>query len=334
MKRVMNTLLTLCMILCLCGCSETKRTRVAYTVYPIGYIISRLAGSDVPYQSIQKNDFAMIQNAVIDPEYESRLARASVLFHIGSLEPYYGAFEASIEATGVTVVDLSKGNAVYDYGRYETVEDSEGNTTYVTLPYYENMAFDHIDVLKKDLYLWLDPIAMLSMAKEIRDWLIRKYPISRTFYENNYTALENDLIALDAQYQSIVSAGSDDLAIVTMSQSFGCWQKAYGIDIYPVVQSVYGVLPDEEQIQVIEDTIRNNGVKYIAFESNMSEEMTSLFYRIQSDCDLTRVELSNISSLSENEENEGKDYLSLMYQNLSVLKNLIQSVKADMEGNQ
>lgn len=331
MKKLFQTFLVLCLSLSLFGCSQTKRTRISYTVYPIGYIISRLAGSDLPYQSIQKNDFQMIQNAAIDPDYETRLSRASVLFHIGALEPYYGVYEKSIETTGVSIVDLSKGNAVYDYGRYETVEDSEGNVSYVTIPYYEDVSFDHIDVLKKDLYLWLDPIAMLSMAKEIRNWLIQKYPISKTFYENSYAALENDLIALDAQYQSLVTSGSDGLAIVTMSQSFGCWQKAYGIDIYPVVQSVYGVLPDEEQIRAIEDTIRNNGVKYIAFESNMSEQMTELFYRIQSDCELTRIELSNISSLSENEESEGKDYLSLMYQNLSVLQNLIQMEKGEIK---
>lgn len=327
MKRLLKLMLCLCMSSVLIGCSGQRRTRIAYTVYPIGYILSRLTGKDVPYQSIQQNTYQMIQNAKIVPDYENRLSRAIILFHIGNLEPYYEVFESSIEDAGVRVVDLSKGNAVYEYGRYESNEDENGNITFDTVPYYEGPAFDHIDVLRQDLYLWLDPIAMLSMASEIRDWLIGRYPSSSSMIEESYSSLQNDLIELDAQYQSLKN--NNGLSLVTMSPSFGCWQKSYGISVYPIVQSRYGVLPDEKQILEMEKTIIENDVDYIVFESNMSEEMTELFYRIQSDCNLTRIELSNLSCLSENEELEGKDYLSLMYQNLSVLINAINN----KEGN-
>ena len=327
MKRLLKLMLCLCMSAVLIGCSGQRRTRIAYTVYPIGYILSRLTGKDVPYQSIQQNTYQMIQNAKIVPDYENRLSLAIILFHIGNLEPYYEVFESSIEDAGVRVVDLSKGNAVYEYGRYESNEDENGNITFDTVPYYEGPAFDHIDVLRQDLYLWLDPIAMLSMASEIRDWLIGRYPSSANMIEESYSSLQNDLIELDAQYQSLKN--NNGLSLVTMSPSFGCWQKSYGISVYPIVQSRYGVLPDEKQIQEMEKTIIENDVDYIVFESNMSEEMTELFYRIQSDCNLTRIELSNLSCLSENEELEGKDYLSLMYQNLSVLINAINN----KEGN-
>ena len=327
MKRLLKLMLCLCMSSVLIGCSGQRRTRIAYTVYPIGYILSRLTGKDVPYQSIQQNTYQMIQNAKIVPDYENRLSRAIILFHIGNLEPYYEVFESSIEDAGVRVVDLSKGNAVYEYGRYESNEDENGNITFDTVPYYEGPAFDHIDVLRQDLYLWLDPIAMLSMASEIRDWLIGRYPSSANMIEESYSSLQNDLIELDAQYQSLKN--NNGLSLVTMSPSFGCWQKSYGISVYPIVQSRYGVRPDEKQILEMEKTIIENDVDYIVFESNMSEEMTELFYRIQSDCNLTRIELSNLSCLSENEELEGKDYLSLMYQNLSVLINAINN----KEGN-
>lgn len=302
----------------LCGCTKVKRTRIAYTVYPIGYIISRLSGTSIPYQSIENSSYDAVMNTKISKDYQSVLNRSQVLFHLGNLEPYYSVYEKNIEETGVKVVDLSKGNAVYDFGRYQKVNDEED--TYETVPYYSDSCFEVTDALTKDLYLWLDPIAMLSMSKEIRDWLIGQYPINRTMYESNYTLLENDLIALDAQYQ--ILRDSNEVSVVTMTDSFGCWQKEYGIKVYPVILSRYGVLPDEEQIQVIENRIRKDQVKYIAYESNMNEEMTQLFTRIQEECGLTRIELSNISNLSENEELEGKDYLSLMYQNLSVLKSI------------
>lgn len=326
-SKLLKSLLCVSICLTLCGCSKTRRTRIAYTVYPIGYLLSRLTTKQIPYQSIQDNSYDLIQNAGIISDYQSRLSKAVVLFHIGNLEPYYQVFETSIEKTGVRTMDLAKGNAVYEYGRYEAVEDENGNVTYNTVPYYEGEAFDHIDTLSNDLYLWLDPIAMLAMATEIYDWLISRYPSSKAVLDENYVSLQNDLIELDAQYQALQNNGG--LSVVTMSPSFGCWQKSYGISIYPVVQSMFGVLPDEKQIRQIEETVIENNVRYIVFESNMNEEMTELFYRIQSDCSLTRIELSNLSFLSQNEEMEGKDYLSLMYQNLSVMLNTINSMQKE-----
>lgn len=297
-----------------------KRTRIAYTVYPIGYIINRLSGTSIPFQSIESSSYDAVMNTKITKDYESILSRSQVLFHLGYLEPYYSVYEKKMEQTGVKMVDLSSGSAIYDYGRYQK---KEGTDLYETVPYYTDSCFEMTDAIKKDLYLWLDPIAMLSMSKEICDWLITQYPLNRTMYEANYTALENDLIALDAQFQSLTQ--EKEVSVVTITNSFGCWQKEYGIKVYPVIQSRYGVLPDEEQILAIENRIMEDQVQYIAFESNMNDEMTAVFNRLQQDCNLTRIELSNISDLSENEELEGKDYLSLMYQNLSVLKTIAEN---------
>ena len=84
MKKAVKMLICLCMSV-LCGCTTARRTRIAYTVYPIGYILSRLTPRDVPYQSIQENSYEMVQNAFIVKDYENRLSKAVVLFHIGNL---------------------------------------------------------------------------------------------------------------------------------------------------------------------------------------------------------------------------------------------------------
>lgn len=48
-RRVLQLMITLCLCISLGGCTQTRRTRIAYTVYPIGYILSRLTTKDVPY---------------------------------------------------------------------------------------------------------------------------------------------------------------------------------------------------------------------------------------------------------------------------------------------
>ena len=305
------------------------RSKIVYTVYPIGYIVSRLTGDTIPSDSLQEN--TIIQRATIKEDYLSIIEDAAVLLHIGQLEPYLPLYSTSINAFVPNQIDLSTMNAVYDFGRYTQVV-SNGEVSYVESPYYRDDSFNLLDVDIKDLYLWTDPIAMLSMSKDILAWLKANDPDNAELYENNLELLENDLINLDAQYQALATSNvlnEKVIRFVSMTASFGNWQKTYGFEVYPVILSKYGALPNKNQLEVIKQSIRDNNVKYIVYEPNMTEDMIQLFNTLQDELHLTRVELSNLSSLTEEEDAEGKDYLSLMYENLKVLETMVQA-KEDM----
>ena len=102
-----------------------------------------------------------------------------------------------------------------------------------------------------------------------------------------------------------------------MSSCFTSWQKNYGFVIDPVVLSRYGSLPNKEQLQAIEKKIKEDGMKYISY-------MIELYKRVKDDCQLSKIDLSNLSSLSDEEYNAGKDYISISYQNLQNLKSIIE----------
>ena len=110
-----------------------------------------------------------------------------------------------------------------------------------------------------------------------------------------------------------------------MTGSFGCWQKDFNIQVYPVCLSKYGALPSKAQLEVIKNKIIVDGVKYIAYEPNMSDEMVELFGQLEEELGLKRVTLYNISSLTSSQIESGKDYMSLMYENLSILENMATS---------
>lgn len=166
---------------------------------------------------------------------------------------------------------------------------------------------------------------MLSLTKDIYNWLVQNYPDEKDLYHKNYKALEEDLINVDAAYQNFAKKLNDDnkkVSFVSMTPSFGCWQKAYGFEVYPVVLSRYGALPNEEQLAGIEARIKADNVTYIAREGNLSDEMNTLYEQVKSDCNLTEIPLSNLSSLSDDESKAGKDYLSIMYENLTALETM------------
>ena len=107
-----------------------------------------------------------------------------------------------------------------------------------------------------------------------------------------------------------------------MTSSFGNWQKTYGIQVYPVILSKYGALPNNEQLECIKQRIIADSVQYIVYEPNMSDDMVELFNQLQEELNLTRVELSNLSSLTESQKGSGKDYVSIMYENLQTLESM------------
>lgn len=323
MKKFVNLIVIVMCILMTSGCAAVK-PYIAYTVYPLGYLIDRITGGVIESRSIQTNQMAQV--ATIADDYIDTLDNSTYLFHIGDLEPYYSLYEKDIQNTGVTVVDVSELNTIYKFQRY-TMVNVDGTEQFIESPYYNSSLFDRIDVNENDMMLWMDPIGMLSMANDIYDVLSTNYVEESTNFLQNFKQLENDLISLDAAFQSLSNRlRTENLSIkfVSISASFGNWQKAYGFQVYPVCLSRYGALPSEAELEVIKERIKADGVKYIAYEPNMTEEMTELFNQLEDELNLTRVNLNNVSSLTPSQMANNADYLSLMYQNLSTLENMVQ----------
>lgn len=323
MKRLFKTLLTvLVALLVLSGCAA-ENLNMAYTVYPVGYLIDRVSGNSITKYSIQDDE--VVQRAQINPGYEAILHECGLFLHIGNLEPYITIYSENIEDTQIEEMDLSTLNAIYKFQRYTPVI-TDGVVSYIESPYYNNEAFDNIDLNEKELNLWMDPISMLSMAKDIRDWLSTKDPAKQEIYMENWKNLEEELVNLDASYQGFatkVQNANASVKFVSMTASFGNWQKTYGIQSYPVILSKYGAMPTDAQLQVIKDRVIADGVKYIAYEPNMSEDMVNLFNDLKNELGLQEVRLSNLSSLSVDEAQDGKDYISIMYENLRVLETMV-----------
>lgn len=321
MKKLINIIIVALLFISLSACNGAKRY-VSYTVYPIGYILDRIGGDKIETKSIQNNN--LVQTANIVEDYEEILDNSSYLFYLGGIEPYMEIYRDKIALSDAKKVDLSTLNAIYDFKRY-TMISYGGSDTFIEGPYYQGEVFDNIDINELDLSIWIDPIGMLSMAKDVYSVLASNYVEQASSFEANYLSLENDLIALDAAYQNLATRLKKEnmtIKFVAMTPNFGNWQKAYGFCVYPVCLSKYGAVPSDQELEIIKERIIADDVKYIAYEPNMSKEMLDLFDELEVELGLKRINLYNISSLTPSQLNENKDYLSLMYENLSVLENI------------
>lgn len=334
--KILKKLLTVMLVVLLTACSNSKQY-TAYTIYPIGYLLTRIGGNRI--KPIQIQNRSLVQVANIVENYEELLEDSSVLFHIGNLEPYMDLYDDQIKDLGIdlTAGDLSILNCLYEYKRYTPVV-VDGKVSFVEGPYYEGDVFLEVDAFDLDPFIWLSPSGMYCMAKDVYDYLSSNYVEQASYFEENYNIVADDLIALDASYQALASKlvkENKSIKFVSMTGSFGCWQKDFGFQVYPVCLSKYGALPSAAQLELIKARIKNDGVQYIAYEPNMTEEMINLFVQLEEELGLKRVTLNNISSLTNSQYESGKDYLSLMYENLSILDNMatsnVQTVEVQTE---
>lgn len=315
MKKWILTLLTICLLV-LTGCEE-QAPSAAVTCYPLRYLVERIGGTTMHVENISSND--LIQRASIRTDYQQVLDEVDVLFYISSLEPYMEMYYDEIREN-CEMVDLAVRSAIYKFARYATTFIN-GNAAVVSTPYYEGSAFGKLDTYENDPMLWLDPVAMTSMASDIRDFFVEKYPENSMLFNENYNQLELDLARLDAGFSAIYNE-KKSISFVSMTPSFGNWQKSYGIHVYPISLSRYGALPSEAQLEIIKTRIRNDHVRYIALEDNLSEDFIQLREELIEELGLIPVKLSNLSSLSDTQMEQGGDYLSIMYQNLETLKKI------------
>lgn len=316
MKKLLILLLVCLMFsTSLTGCSSEK-LHVVYTVYPVEYILDRIANNRITYSKLSTE--GPIQTANIVSDYQAKIENADLLVHLGDLESYWKIYASDFINNETTIIDLTGTSALYDFKRYTTGIVS-GNAVVVESAYYDGDIFQSVDVYSKDPNLWIDPIAMTSMARTIKDWLVTNYPQEAAYFEMNFKALEADLVRLDAEYRDLVG---NDIKIVTITPSFGNWQKAYGFGVYPVILSRYGAMPSDEQLDVIIARIKEDKVKYIAKEANLTEDMLALYDKVKKACNLTEISLSNISSLTKEEFDKNKDYLTIMYDNLTTLEKI------------
>ena len=301
----------------LSGCRPSS-PKVAVTSYPVEYLVKKIGGDYVSVTNISSD--SLIQRATIKDDYEAVLDASDVLFYIGGLEPYMELYLDDIRSARIKMIDLSSISALNQFKRYTSI-NLDGKLVTAETPWYEGDIFKNIDMYDKDPILWIDPISMSSMGSSICSYLSDKYPEYAKIFNQNFDSLMNDLALIDADYQSIKDEGLK-ISFVSVTPSFGNWQKSYGIKVYPICLSKYGAMPTSAQLKAMKDRIQQDGVRYVVKEPNLPEDMLKLHDQLVSELGFISVSLSNISSLSEEEKKNGVDYRSLMYENLKVLEEM------------
>src|SRR5699024_9533127 len=114
-------------------------------------------------------------------------------------------------------------------------------------------------------HVWMSPILSDALAYSIKDALIELLPEQKAKFEKNFEELRNDLLKLDRQFIETTS-NTPIKTIFILGESFGYIAETYGLE-----QVVFCDL-NAQQLASLVELAKEQGVKYVLFEQNISSE--------------------------------------------------------------
>lgn len=162
--------------------------------------------------------------------------------------------------------------------------------------------------------LWIDPSNALMIARNIRSGFneyINNHYIKEEI-EKNYDTLKIDLSNLSAKL-NLVSSSSNDATVVVSSDMFKFLEN-YGFKVI----SLDTKSANDKVISEVKQRINNGSTKYIFVIKD--EDFNPNVQKIIDATNVETLSFHTLSNISESERNAKKDYVSIMTENINLLK--------------
>lgn len=241
------------------------------------------------------------------PEDMINISRADLfIFSGGGLETWIDKMVKNIESPRPVIVPAIK--------NISTLTTNPEEHHHETTSEGKHAEHDHEGTV--DPHIWLDPVNAKIMVDNILAGLIGVDPQNKDYYTANARAYKEKLDQLHLKYQSALS-GVKGKAFVTSHAAFGYLANRYEIEQIPIRGLSPETEPNPARMVEVVKLVKSRGIKYIFFETLVSPKISETIAR---ETGAGTLVLNPIGGLTGEEINQGKDYISMMEQNLVNLK--------------
>lgn len=259
---------------------EAKKIKVSASIYPLYFFSSQIGGD--------KTSIFNVTPAGAEPHDYEPSTRDIAQIESGNMLVLNGR----LEAWGDKITNNLKGTNV------KVVVAGQGLFT------------------QTDPHVWLDPQLAKKEVREITLGFISIDPGNSKFYEDNENKLDMKLDLLDSAFEEgLRSCQSRDF--ITSHSAFSYLAKRYGLNQI----SISGLSPDQEpsarELTYIVKFAKEHNVKYIFFESLVSPKLSET---IANEIGAKTLVLDPIEGISDDDIKQGKNYFTIMENNLKNLK--------------
>ncbi len=254
---------------------------VTTSIYHLNFFVSEVGGDRIVVKNITPPG--------VEPhDYEPtardlvQIQKSKLLFISSEdFEPWGSKIKKDMVGTGVTVIEVSAG----------LVENN-------------------------DPHIWLSPELAKKEVEVITDELIKADEGSTQYFLENEKSLIAKLDKLSMDFRQGLSS-CKEYKVVTSHAAFGYLTQEYGL----TQVAISGLTPDEEpstkQMIEIAKEAEKDKLKYIFFEKLVSPKLAET---IAQEIGAKTLVLDPIEGISDNDRSQGKNYLTIMEENLANLR--------------
>jgi zinc transport system substrate-binding protein len=276
---------------------SSEKLQITASFYPMYFFGSQIGGDKINVMSItpaaaEPHDYEPTTQDIVAINQSKML-----ILNGGKLEPWGDKIKDQLQGASVLIVTAGDGLA--------------------------NKQLNENGQTIQDPHIWLDPILAKKEIVNIEQGFEKIDPTNRVYYQTNTTRLENELDQLNSEYKKGLS-NCQKKDFVTSHAAFGYLASRYGINQI----AISGVSPDEEpssqKLAEITQLVRQQGIKIIFFESLVSPKLSET---IANETGAKAMVLDPIEGIVQKDLNSGRNYLTIMRDNLFALQTALQCSK-------
>ena len=299
---------------------DLRPVKVYCTIYPL-YDFARNIGKD-------KIDLSCLVPPGTEPHEWEPTPRDLASIQEANLFVYCGAgMESWIDkvlnvAAGpeLVIVNASSGIQLLAGKGDENENSSDEHKDQTPLNNSGNPRKDHSTT---DPHIWVAPVNAMKIVENIAAGLVQADPENKLFYETNAREYLDKLEALHNDYQNGL-ARTVHREFITSHAAFGYLARRYGLVQVPIRGLSPEVEPAPARMAEIIKLINEKRIRYIFFETLVSPKVAQI---IAAETGAETLVLNPLGNLTAEEINAGKDYLTVMRENLVNLQKALEVVE-------
>lgn len=334
MKRFVAIILAVLLAVSFTACgraAEKPAKKNGLTIYasfyPMQFLAEQIAGDKATVTSlvpagVEPHDWEP------KPRTLAELQQSDLLIYNGAgMEAWLGNLIPSLQKAGVKTVNTSEGLDLIpakEETSDEHVDEKPAFASHVwgrwlgkLLPSLQKTSDEHVDEkLAYDPHVWVSPANYKKQAQNVLNALVEVDPANQAYYKANYNKMAQQLDKLDSDYRQ-AAAGFHSKIFVVSHSAFGYLAREYGLTQLPIRGVSPQAEPSPTKMGELAQICRENNVKYIFFESLVSPKLSETLAR---EVNAQTLVLNDGQGITEEQIKQGKNYITIMYDNLENLK--------------
>ncbi|HLR41927.1 MAG TPA: zinc ABC transporter substrate-binding protein [Pseudogracilibacillus sp.] len=290
-------LLLIFVILSACQSNASEDDNKIFTsIYPLQYVTKEIAGDTAEVTSMYPPG---VDAHTYEPTTKqlTELAKSELFVYLGAgMEGFAEHAAEALADTNVQFLEIGENEALFIEGDEE--EDH-----------------DHGHSHDVDPHIWLDPLRMIQVGEMVTQQLSNLHPEHTDIYEENFKNFEKDMLALHEAYEEILEDKTNKKMIVTHA-AYGYWEARYKLEQIPISGISSSDEPSQKDLVTLIKEAKELDLNYIVFEKNSSNRVGEI---IQEHLQAEAVYIHNLETLTEDDVEHGRNYISIMQENLEVL---------------